>query len=113
MVMWDLLSQLRYHSFITSHLHACPRMVPCRILCGNKIFHELACVALHDTRLTTCGQPTLDLLYHVWTIHMRLAMHGQPTLDLLYYVYHTWFTRESMRMITDKTSHNIIIPVGE
>ena len=51
-------------------------MEPRRISRGNKNFYERACVALHDTRLTMHGQPTLDLLYYVWIIHAKLTMRG-------------------------------------
>ena len=87
---------LQYHSFITSHLHACPRMVPRRILRGNKFPRESLCgITRHETyyawttyarltvprldihaRLTTRGKPPLDLLYYVWIIHAKLTTCG-------------------------------------
>ena len=67
---------IQYCLFITSHLLTCTRIVLRRISRGNKNFHERTCVALHDTKLTTRGKPTLDLLYQVWTIHAKLPMCG-------------------------------------
>ena len=75
--------RFQYCSFITSHLHACPHIVPHRISHRNKIFHERACVAFTRHETYHAWTTTLDLLYHVWTINKRLITYGQLTVPRL------------------------------
>ena len=58
-------------------------MVPRRILCGNKDFHERACVAFTQHKTYHVWTTILDLLYHVWTINTRLTTCGKLTVSCL------------------------------
>ena len=94
-------------------------MVPCRISRVNKIStRELGwyCMTRDLPRVATYARLTVPRLdnpreiYHAWTTHTRFTVQ---CLDNPRETYHAWFMQESTRMITDTTSHNIIIPVGE